>query len=158
MNTLLREEFDILHGTQSLRTQIMDLLSNDDLAYRLPGDNVSLGELCREIGEVEQAYLDSFKMFKQDFSYRNSEPGLPGDVDRLKAWFKRLDAELDEALYALSDEDFQGRMIDRGGFQVPPRVQVHIYVQALLIFYGKATLYLRALKKPLPKDVQAWIG
>jgi hypothetical protein len=32
------------------------------------------------------------------------------------------------------------------------------YREAMMIFYGRATLYLRALGKPRPQQVRDWIG
>lgn len=46
------------------------------------------------MGEVEHAYVQSFKTLKQDFAYRNNEPGLATSIEKLRAWFKALDEEL----------------------------------------------------------------
>jgi hypothetical protein len=51
MNSLVESEFP-LHETQSLRYDLMQMLTDSDLAYKLPGDNPTLGELCRKMGEV----------------------------------------------------------------------------------------------------------
>ena len=77
----------------------------------------------------------------------------------LRAWYEQLDAELYAAVAALSDEDVASRRIDRGhGFMVPADVQLHIYQEALIIFYGKATVYLKLLDKPTSEQWQHWIG
>ena len=55
MNSLLESEFP-LHETQSLRYDLMKALTDSDLGYKLPGDNPTLGELCREIGDIEDSY------------------------------------------------------------------------------------------------------
>ena len=157
MNTVVSEQLNLLHETQALRNQMMDLLTDADLAYRLPGDNVSLGELCREMGEVEQSYIDSFKTFKQDFAYRHPDPSIAASVNRLREWFAALDVELDAALSAFSDADFESSMVDRG-WKLPVRVQYHIYREALLIHAGKASIYLKALGKSLPEQWRHWIG
>ena len=60
-------------------------------------------------------------------------------------------------LEAMSDADLQ-RTIDRNGFSPTIDIQMQIYMQALLIFFGKATIYFRVMNKPLPESVQAWIG
>lgn len=43
-------------------------------------------------------------------------------------------------------------------FSPPPAVQLDIYKEALLIFYGKVTVYLRSMGKALPRRWQEWIG
>src|SRR6185369_2530844 len=63
---------------QALRDQLMEILSDEDLGLRLGGETMSLGELCREIGEIEHTYVESFRTFRQDFSYRNPDLALEG--------------------------------------------------------------------------------
>lgn len=156
MNSIASTQFDLQHETTALRDQMMALLTDADLAFRLPG-NPSLGELIKEMGDVEQSYIDSFKTFKQDFGYRRDEPGLATSVEKLSAWFRQLDADLEAAISALSEEDIQGKKIERG-WEVPLTVQFHIYREGLLIFYGKASVYLKALQKPLTDQWQTWIA
>lgn len=60
MNSLIESEFP-LHETQRLRYDLLQTLTDSDLAYKLPGDNPTLGALCREIGEVEYSYIQSSK-------------------------------------------------------------------------------------------------
>lgn len=153
-----QQQLPVLQGTLVLRDQMMAIITRENLAFSPGGTAMTLGELCKEMGEVEYAYLESFKTFKQDWSYRNETPGLAADLDQLKAWFAELDATLVARLEAMSDADFQ-RPVERGpGFNPPAAVQFHIYCEALLIFYGKASIYLRALNKPLPEQWQTWIG
>ena len=151
-NSLVTGEFGILRETQAIRNQIMEVLTDADLAYRFP-NCPSLGELCREVGETEQAYIESYKTFKQVFDYGKSDPALATSVARLKTWYTQLDHDLEAAMAALSEDDVQHRVIERG-FPMPPGVQFHCYREALLIFYGRAVLYLRALGKPLPEQTQ----
>ena len=159
MNVIVKEYYPIFQMYQALRNQLMELLSDEDLAFTPGGENPALGALCREMGEVQHAYIESFKTFQQDFSYRNEEPGLEGSVARLSAWFGDLDAQLKAAIEALSEEEVQERLIDRGGgFQVPPRIQIEVYKEALLIFYGKASVYLKAMTRPRPEQWQDWIA
>ena len=159
MNSLIKNLSGVLHDTQSMRSDLMTILSDDDLRYRLPGNNITLGELCKAIGEVEYSYIESLKTFKQDFNYHNDEPGMATSVEKLTAWFKALDEQLETAMRCLSEADIQNKRVERGGgFRVPVDVQVHIYREALLIFYGKASLYLRALEKDLPGLFPNWIG
>jgi uncharacterized damage-inducible protein DinB len=158
MNSIMTEYYPVFELYQSLRDQLMALLDDDDLAFR-PGDNnPTLGALCREMGEVQYAYIQSFKTFKIDFSYRYDEPGLQDSAQRLTAWFEQLDQELKEVVSGLSEEDVSNRTIDRGGdFFLSPRIQLDVYKEALLIFYGKASVYLKMMARPLPEQWQEWI-
>lgn len=157
MNTLMEQQSGLLHDMFRLRNEMMANLSDADLAYKLPG-NPTFGELCKSMGEVEQSYIDSFKTFKLDFSYRNHEPGLATSVAKLNDWFKKLDDELVATLNALSEADVQTKLVDRGGWTMPVVAQFHTYREALLIFYGKADVYLKALDKPLTQQWKDWIG
>jgi len=47
----------------------------------------------------------------------------------------------------------------RGGdFKLPLQIQLNVYQEALLIFYGKAIVYLRAIGEPPPQQMQEWLG
>lgn len=158
MNTIVRDYYPTFRLYQRLRDHLMDGLDDPDLGYA-PGRNPPLGVLCREIGEVEQAYIDSFRTFTQDFSYRAGDPELDTSVAKLKAWYGRLDAELKDAIEGLSDDDLQNRLVDRGhGFTVPPAIQLDIYKEALLIFYGKVSVYLKGMGKERSEQWQEWIA
>jgi hypothetical protein len=159
MNSIMQEQGPVLEQTQALRDQLMEILSDEDLAYSPGGDNPTLGGLCRQMAEVQQSYIISFQTFAQNFDYRIEDPGLESSVEQLATQFQAMDRELKAALATLSEEDIQNRTIDRGGgFVVPPTAQLHIYREALLIFYGKASVYLKALGKTLPEQWQAWIA
>lgn len=159
MNSIMREQGEILEQTQALRNQLVEILTDDDLGYSPGGENLTLGGLCREMGEVQQAYISSFQTFEQNFDFRAGDPQLERSVEQLRDWFQVLDRELKAALESLSEEDIQNRLIDRGGgFVLPPILQLHIYREALLIFYGKASVYLKALGKTRPEQWQTWIA
>ncbi len=156
MNSLIEEE---LPGNQDLRDQLMDMLSDADLAYKLPGNNPTLGELCEEMGQIQQVYTHSFKTFRQDWNYPASMPETRNSVASLKVWYKKLDAELVEALSGLSEVDVHAKQIDRGNGSTPsPYVQFQIYREAILIFYAKASMYLKALEKPYSDEWKRWVG
>jgi hypothetical protein len=158
MNQIMTEQYPTFQLYQALRDQLMDLLTDADLRYTPGGPNPPLGVLCREIGEVEYTYIQSFKTFTHDFSYRDTTSGLAESVAQLAAWFGELDQELRATIEGLSDEDIANRLIDRGGgFKLPPRYQLEVYKEALLIFYGKASVYLKAMGKTLPEQWQDWI-
>jgi hypothetical protein len=159
MNRIINKYYPIFEEYQALRNKMMEILDDADLGFRPGGDNLSLGALCLQIGEVEQSYIQSFRTFRQDFSYRNEEPGLHSSTERLKSWFRELDIELKSVIEALSEHDINNRAIDRGGdFRVRPQIQLDIYKEALLIFYGKVDVYLKALGKERPEQWQEWIA
>lgn len=155
MNSLVEHE---LPGMNALREQMLDLLSDADLAYRLPGNNLTLGELCAEMGYIQQVYTDSFRTLSQNWEHRDSHPETPLSVAGLRAWYHTLDADLLAALEPLSDDDLRARIVNRGDFQVSSRVQFEIYHEAVLIFYAKASIYLKALEKPYTGQWISWIG
>lgn len=156
MNSLLEDE---LPGTHNLRDQLMGMISDEDLAYKLPGSNPTLGELCEDMGHVQQVYIHSFKTFKQEWGYRASQPEATNSVASLTAWYKKLDAELVEVLSGLSEDDVHNKQVDRGqGFTPSLYVQFQIYHEAVLIFYAKASVYLKALEKPYPDQWKVGIG
>ena len=159
MNRLMIDYYPVFELYQALRSQLMAMVSDEDLSFRPGGENLPLGILCREIGETEVSYIQSFKNFSQDFIYRNEEAGLEGSVARLTAWYEQLDGELKTAMTFFTDEELENRRIDRGGnFIISPRIQLEIYKEALLIFYGKVSVYLKAMGKTLPEQWLAWIG
>jgi hypothetical protein len=148
---------------QALRDELMEVLTDGDLDHRVEGASASLGALCREIGEIQRSYVESFRTFRLDFGYRNPDPRLERSCGALSAWYAELDRELTAAVAALSEDDIANRRIVRNDFDVSdfsplPHIQLDIYREALLIFYGKVSVYLRAMGKTLPGHWPAWIG
>jgi hypothetical protein len=156
MNRLIEEE---LPGNLDLRDQLLELITDQDLAYKLPGDNPTLGELCAEMGRTQQIYARSFRTLEMDWNYRGSSPASSNSVAALADWYATLDTELLATLGELADDDLQTRQVDRGhGFTPTLFVQFQIYREALLIFYAKASVYLKALEKPYNQHWKAWVG
>ena len=148
---------------QGLRDQLMEIIDDEDLGLTLGGETASLGALCREIGEIEHAYVESFRTFRQEFGFRNREPRLEHSVVALKTWYAELDHDLLAAVAGLSEDDIARRKIVRSDFDVDyfaplPKEQLDVYREALLIFYGKVSVYLRATDRPLPQQWRDWIG
>ena len=146
-----------------LRAQLLDELVDADLEVHLGGQSESLGVLCREIGETEHSYVESFRTFRQDLGYRNPDPRLERSVSAIRAWFNELDRDLIAAVAALSDDDIEHRRIVRSDFDEAffapgPKVQLDIYREALLIFYGKVSVYLKVIGKPRSQEWRDWIG
>ena len=158
MNRYMQEKWPWIEGTHRMRTALLDTLNDDaDLAFSPGGQNKTLGALCREIGEIEHSYTQSLKTFEQDWSYRNREAALESSVARLKAWYQTLDEEMQATVSALSDEDLK-KTVKRNGFEAPVDMQLDVYLQALLIFLGKATVFFRAMNKAYPQDIREYIG
>ena len=148
---------------QQLRNQLMDLLDDRDLQTRLGGESETLGALCREIGEIEHAYVESLRTFRQDFGYRNPDPRLEQSVAALKAWYADLDQALMAAIETLSEDDIERRRIVRSDFDESffsplPKEQLDVYREALLIFYGKVSVYLKSMGRARPPEWREWIG
>jgi hypothetical protein len=58
-------------------------------------------------------------------------------------------------LAAFSDDDLS-KTIDPRGFTV--ELQLDVYLQALLIFSGKASVYFKAMNRALPPSFLEYIG
>jgi hypothetical protein len=154
----MQERWPWIEGSHAMRAQALDLLDDADLAFNPGGQNMTLGALCREMGEVEHSYLESLKTCKQDWSYRNEEAGLEGSVARLKVWYATMDEQMKTVVAALRDEDL-AKIVERDGAPTwTAETQLEVYLQALLIFFGKLTIYLKALDRPLPREFQEYIG
>ena len=84
-------------------------------------------------------------------------------VAGLSTWFADLDRSLLAAIEALTDDDVTNRRISRDdvdveGFSPLAAQELDIYREALLIFYAKVSIYLRAMGKDLPGHWTVWIG
>jgi hypothetical protein len=156
VNTILEYE---LTGDHDQRDQLLDWLTNQDLSYQLPGQNPTFGGLFEEMGCIQQVYTQSFSTLKMDWGYCDLKPESTTSVAHLKAWFEKLDAEMVETVRGLSEEEVQNRQIDRGhGFTPSPFVQIQVYHEALLIFFAKASVYLKALDKQVTDQWKSGIG
>ena len=159
MNSIMQSYWPVFTEYQAIRGQILGVLRDEDLRFTPGGANRPLGDLCVEIGETEHAYIESFKTFTCSFDYRQPEADMAYSVAKLTAWYAELDERLKAAVEGLTDEQIQGQRINRGGnFTLPAQIQLSVYQEALLIFYGKASVYLKALNKPLPQQMAEWIA
>jgi len=163
MHPLIQErvESTYFEAYLEMRGQLLDVLSDTDLEMTLGGSTRSLGALCREIGETEQCYIDSFRQFRQTFGYRHPDAQIATSIERLRAWFGELDRDLLAVLDGLGDEEVTKRRIQRGRepgeFDLAALEQLEVYREALVIFYGKASVYLRAMDRVLPGYWDDWI-
>lgn len=161
MNSLVSEHMpDTFFGDYlALRDQLLDAISDADLDLELGGTTRTIGWLCRELGEVERSYIDSFRTFRQDFEVRHPDPGVEHSVAALRAWFEDLDRELRATVEAIPEDVIvAGQRIDRGSFSLSLAAQLDVFREALVIFYGKVSIYLRAKGRPLPGDWEGWIS
>lgn len=153
------EEFYNMHMMYlEARDKLMDILTDEDLTFRLSDNSPTLGQLCVEMGETHHTYIESFKTFKIDFSYRTDNANLATDVALLKGWYQLLDTDLNSVLESISDDDVENRKVDRDGFELPPHIHLDVLREALLIFYGKVSVYLKEMGKELPDLWKLWIG
>ena len=157
MNSIVTNYLPIFEMYQAPRAQLMELLKDEHLAYKPAAQNETLGDLCLDVGQTQHAYIESFRTFKLSFEPRVAGPDMT--VADLRSWYNELDAELRRVVTGLSEADIQDRKIYRGeNFELPPHIQLDVYKEALLIFYGKVSVYLKGLGIPLPKQWQEWIG
>jgi len=156
MNRIMNEKWPWIEAAHGMRSQLLNILSDADLAFSPGGQTMTLGALCRQMGETEHAYIQSLKTLKQEWSYRHPEADVASHVARLKAWFQTLDDEMQATITTFWDED-GNKTIDRGG-PVTVEFQLDVYLQAVLIFLGKLTIYLRAMNKQLPPFFEEYIG
>jgi hypothetical protein len=157
MNSIVEKHFKLLDLTLALREQLFDMLSDSDLGYFPGGGNPTLGQVLRSMGVMQSSYSNSFRAFRLDTSQQDTLPAVETSVTRLRGWFKSLDADLKEALEGLSEDDIQNRKVDRSGWEISVTYQFHIFREALLIFYGKISVYLKALGKTYPEQWEEWI-
>ena len=156
MNSLFEEEIRPHH---SMRDHLLTLVSDADLAYKLPGWNPTLGELLVEMGDLQGVYTHSFETFVLDWSHRQLTPPEPITIASLRAWFDAQDDAMKAALNRPTDEELRIDRIDRGhGFVASPFVQHEVYREAVYIFYGKLSVYLKALERDAGEEWAAWVG
>lgn len=156
----------LLKTASNLRTYMLNNLDDAELDFRVPG-NPTLGELCREMGNIERAYLDSFKTLKmanwntQSESFdaeRDETMETATRVEKLKQWYKSLDEEFETVLMGIPESEFELMKIERSGRSIPADWHYHTYHEALLIFCARCGVYLRMMNKPLNKQWLDWIG
>ncbi|MEL6272528.1 MAG: hypothetical protein AAFV33_03580 [Chloroflexota bacterium] len=158
MNTFVQQQFPVLDQTLALRYQLLDIISDDDLKFALPG-NMTLGELCKQVGEFDYVYAQAFKTGKHEWDYTHADTSVAESVEKLRGWYTELETDIKDTVAAMTDEQINTTMIDRGHeMAMPFSIDFFVYRESLLIFCAKASLYLRALGKPLPRQWQTWIG
>jgi uncharacterized damage-inducible protein DinB len=156
VNSLFEEE---IRGHHSMRDHLLTVVSDADLAYKLPGRNPTLGELLVEMGDIQGVYTHSFDTLTLDWAHRQLQSPAPITIASLRAWFDAQDDAMKEALSRFTEEELRVDRIDRGnGFIASPFVQHQVYREAVYILYGKLSVYLNALERDAGDEWAAWIG
>ena len=158
MNAEIKQFWDLNRMYAPLRDELLASLTDEDLAFSPGGENLALGELCRELGETQNAYVQSFTTFKIDFSYRMDDDSYLSSVVKLQAWYAELDQQLEAALETITDAEVANKKMDRDGFQVPLHISLDILREALLIFCGKVSVYLKAMGKERTQLWRDWVA
>jgi hypothetical protein len=147
-----------IEGCHMMRNGTLERLSDADLQFAPGGDNLTLGELFKQLGEHQYSYIQSLITLKQVWSYQNDEPGLATSLSQLKRWFEQLDQQMQDILDQLDESDLQ-KKIDRANGSIRLIIsQLDIYTQTMLIFLGKVVIYFKAMQKPLPPSIVEYIG
>ena len=114
--------------------------------------------MFRELGETQGAYIDSFSTFELGPPRPCDIPGVEHSLDRIRSWYVRRDEELYAALRTIPDEDVD-RPVDRGNDNpLPVWIHLDVFREALIIFYRRFSVYLKAAGKHRPERFERWIG
>ncbi|MEM9954441.1 MAG: hypothetical protein AAF846_22725 [Chloroflexota bacterium] len=114
----------------SPRHQPLDILTDEDLQYALPC-NMTLGELCKQVGEFDHKYARVLKTFKHDWSYTHPHADVATSVEKLRQWFSELEADIKQTVTMMPDERLNTQMVDRADdMHMPCRLCVSILTVA----------------------------
>lgn len=155
-NSRLETSIAGIQGALMMRHGALNQLHTDDLSFSLSGATQTLGELLKSSGNLQHSYTQSFRTLKQDWSSQAVADEL-ATIDDLKTWLSELDNDMNAMLSALTEDDLS-KQIDRGnGVIRTVEQQLEIYVQALMIFFGKLVVYFQAMDRELPPSIQHYI-
>lgn len=152
-NRYLGERYSWIEATHAMRDELLAALTDDDLAFTPGGANPTFGQLLQEWCTVQGSYVESLKSFEQ--TWEREAPAA--ELAALGAKFTELDAELKTVVAGFSDDDLSKPVHRPGGFHLPVEMQLDAYLQAMLISAGKASVYLKAMGRPLPPAMRDWI-
>lgn len=159
MNQIEKEFFQLLDMGMDVLEPVLKEISAGDMDFTPPGNNDSLGELCRKMGDVAHAYASSFSSGSLDFSLSAPGRDKPANGSQLSVWLRELEGTIKDAVKGFSDHQLSSQTITReGGWKIPLLTQFHVYREALLIFFGKLDVYLRILGKNRPEHWVGWVG
>ncbi len=154
MNHLIAKKAILIDTTHNLRTEILEAITDPDLTFSLGGSSLSFAELLLEQGTFQMAYTKAFGSFELVFDA--TAPAIH-TVAEFKTWFETLDQAMMAALEQLSDTDLK-KTIARGTWGLPAETTFFTYRESVFIFAAKASVYLRALGKPLPTQLLGWVA
>ena len=158
MNRLIQQRAHMIDLSHTLRDEVFEGISDADLEFSPGGTAPTLRALLLEQANVQAAYAESFRTLRLKFG--EATPAASQGTEELRERFARLDAELIAALEALSDDDLKRPHDPRSqrapGYTV--ETSVYTYRESLLIFAAKASVYLRALNRPLPDLMKSFVG
>ena len=80
-----------------MRDHLLTVVSDADLAYKLPGENPTLGELLVRLGAIQGVYTHSFETFSLDWTHHQLPPPAPITIAGLQAWFAAQDEAMKDA-------------------------------------------------------------
>jgi hypothetical protein len=111
------------------------------------------------MGDLQGVYTHSFETFTLDWAHRRLPPPPSITTAGLRAWFQAQDDAMKAALDRFTEAELLVDRIDRGGgFVASPFVQHQVYREAVYIFYGKLSVYLKALERDAGEQWAAWVG
>jgi hypothetical protein len=155
MNRLTPQKANLFDLTHSLRDAVLDALQDADLSFSPGGHALTLHRLLLEQGEIQAAYTRLFRTSELKFDVP-APAGLDTVAD-LQTWFTGLDTDMWAALDALSNDDLD-RHIQRSGHAMPLGMTFYTYRESVFIFAAKASVYLRAMGREVPKLVLGFVG
>jgi hypothetical protein len=148
-------DIDGIVHTSVARNQMLSALTDDELSHTLMNHTCTIGDLFREQGAWQAAYIESFKVHRMNYVLPQVDPNSTRTVAQLVAWFSRLD---DELLAVLRKQHDSTTMIDAGHTRFSPDIWLMLYREFLLVFLEKLSGYFRCVGKPLIPQVIEWIG
>ena len=155
MNRFMKRYPELMEANQKLRHDVLDAISDEDLTHTLGGDTLSLGDLLLQQGRWEDDYVQAWHTLEMRHTSRSAPEHQT--VTGFRTWFHSIEQSIRATLEAMSDEELS-RPVKRGSHSVPLEITAYTYRESLIIFAGKASLYLRSLKRPVSAHLTSFVG
>ena len=155
MNRLMKRYPELMELNQKLRRDVLDAISDEDLGHTLGGDTLSLAELPLQQNRWKDDYVQAWSTLE----LRHGSQSAPEQqtVVGFKLWFGSIEQDIRTTLEAMSDEELS-RPVKRGTYSLPLEITACTYRESLIIFAGKASLYLHSLGGPLSAHLKGFVG